>query len=58
MTTPEAMKMEVIRVKFGRGAGTDKDYYRIVTAYYTIQGDLLAEVDPYEEACKEAEQSA
>lgn len=30
-----------------RGAGTDEDLMRVITQYWSLDGDLLAEVDPY-----------
>lgn len=38
--------IQVIEVKFLRGQGIEGDVCRIVTAYYSLDGRLLAEVDP------------
>jgi hypothetical protein len=38
--------LPVVRVHALRGTGTDTDIARIVTSYWSIKGELLAEVDP------------
>ncbi len=43
--THSAQVIEVIRVLVNRGAGTKEDPVRIVTQYWSIGGQLLAEVD-------------
>jgi hypothetical protein len=44
---PDSLKvMQVIEVKCLRGSGTDGDPVRIVTRYYSMDGDALAEYDP------------
>lgn len=37
---------QVVVVKFLRGKGVTDDPYRRVTAYYSFEGELLAENDP------------
>ena len=43
---PEAVTMSVIAVQFRRGEGCCiEDPVRMVTAYYSLEGELLAERD-------------
>lgn len=46
-TPPEARVVEVIEVRFLRGSGVAPDPVRIVTAYYSKDGEILAENDPH-----------
>lgn len=39
--------MQVIESVVLRGDGTNEDVYREVTQYHTLDGELLAERDPY-----------
>lgn len=45
MTVAFQMKVIVTDLK-ERGAGTKEDPYRRIVQYWTLDGDLLAEVDP------------
>ena len=43
-----ARLMQVIETDFGVGRGTSpRDVYRNVRQYWTVEGELLATVDPY-----------
>lgn len=43
----EVMVMQIIRTtNLRRGDGTERSPIRAVTQYWSMQGDLLAEVDP------------
>lgn len=44
--------MEVIRVEASEGKGTADDPCRWVIRYFHLDGELLAEVDPYAEKMK------
>jgi len=44
---PDARVERVVVVKFQRGRGVAPDPIRIVTAYYSLDGELLAENDPH-----------
>lgn len=45
---PEAREMTVIAVAFTRGKGCcEEDPVRLVTAYYSTDGELLAEFDSW-----------
>lgn len=41
-----ARRLEVLEVEYVRGMGTEDDMVRRVRRYYTLEGELLAEVDP------------
>lgn len=41
-----AKVIQVIEVKIFRGKGTEQDMHRIVTQYWSLEGELLAEFDP------------
>ena len=43
--TPETQVIQVVHVHFQRGDGK-QTVYRFVDAYYDLDGQLLAEVDP------------
>jgi hypothetical protein len=44
----EVMVMQVIRTtNLRRGDGTERSPIRAVTQYWSMQGDFLAEVDPF-----------
>ena len=45
--TDAAELITVIKTKALRGVGTDEDPCRIVTQYWDIKGNLLAESDPF-----------
>ena len=45
----ECRVVRVIRVTFLRGDGTAADPARIVTAYYTLDGEIIAERDTWAE---------
>jgi hypothetical protein len=46
--TPDSVKrIEVIEVRCGRGSGIDRDPFRIVIQYWSMDGALLAESDGY-----------
>ena len=46
--TPESVEViEVVRVEALRGAGVEGDVARIVTQYWSKDGRLLAERDPF-----------
>lgn len=46
--SPPAPKViSVIRTKDRRGNGTEQEPTRIVTQYWTLEGELLAERDPW-----------
>lgn len=38
--------IQVIRVVYLRGKGTQDDYFRRVTAFFTMDGELIGEQDP------------
>lgn len=44
--TDEARVIQVIETKALRGAGTPDDLVRVVTQYWSLDGELLAESDP------------
>lgn len=45
-----AQVISVIRTELERrGQGVESDPIRIITQYWTLDGELLAEVDPYTE---------
>ena len=47
LTTPRSVKIrEVIEVEAVRGKGTEDERIRVVTQYYSRDGELLAENDP------------
>lgn len=47
MSQESARVIQVIELRFKRGRGVDMaDPVRIVTQYRTLEGELLAEVDP------------
>lgn len=47
-TDKEVMVMQIIRTtNLCRGAGTTEDPMRRVTQYWSLDGDLLAERDPF-----------
>ena len=46
----DARVIQVIEVHGRRGVGTADDPHRIVIAYFTLEGDLLAERDAWKEA--------
>lgn len=43
-----AKLIQVIQTGSSNGAGTTDDPHRIVTEYWSISGDLLARVDPFD----------
>lgn len=43
----EARVVEVVRVRFTRGTGTDSDPIRLVTQWCETDGTPIAESDPY-----------
>lgn len=42
----EAKVIQVIETKAARGLGTEKDPARVVTQYWDLAGNFLAEMDP------------
>lgn len=42
----EAKVIQVIETKATRGFGTEKDPARVVTQYWDLNGNFLAEMDP------------
>ena len=42
-----ALVQEVIVITVNKGAGTDADPVRIVTQFWSLQGELLAEADTH-----------
>lgn len=38
--------VQVIKVVYPRGKGTEADYFRRVTSYFTMDGELIGEQDP------------
>lgn len=42
----EAKVIQVIETKATRGLGTEKDPVRVVTQYWDLNGNFLAEMDP------------
>lgn len=45
---PDSVRaMEVIEVTFSKGEGVDHDPVRMATRYYDLEGNLLAEYDPF-----------
>lgn len=45
---PDARVISVIEVIYRRGQGVEHDPVRMVTAYYSFEGELLAERDDWE----------
>jgi len=45
----DAKLIQVIEARGLRGGGTDKDPQRNITAYFALDGTLLAEVDPWKD---------
>ena len=43
----EAKVIQVIESRHCRGLGTNEDVFRTVTAYHSLDGELLAEIDPF-----------
>jgi hypothetical protein len=52
MSTPvrTAKVIQVVYTEALRGSGADHDPYRCVKAYWSLDGELLAECDPTAEA--------
>lgn len=48
--TDKARVIYVIETQSLEGRGTDEDPCRIVTQYWSLQGELLAKVDPADES--------
>ncbi len=46
-TVREVVAVEVIRVTYHHGMGTDDDPGRVVRSYYTKAGELIGNDDPY-----------
>jgi len=47
-TLKDVQGMQVIRTSnFSVGSGTDDDPYRTIVQYWTIDGELLDECDPF-----------
>ncbi len=44
--------IEVIKTESVCGKGTEEDPVRVVIEYWSLEGELLARVDTYEEAIK------
>ncbi len=44
--TSSAEVMQVIKTTAARGSGSEEDPCRIVTQYWSLEGQLLAEHDP------------
>lgn len=42
----KAVVERVIHTRFGRGSGTAADPHRTVDAWFTLEGELIAEHDP------------
>jgi hypothetical protein len=55
---PEAQLIEVIEVRYVRGHGVAGDPVRLVIAYYSKDGELLAEHDDWAERTAAEEASA
>lgn len=43
----EAKVIQVIEARCLRGVGTEENPHRLVTAYFTLDGELLADLDPF-----------
>ncbi|APB77432.1 carboxypeptidase [Paenibacillus polymyxa] len=46
-TSNSAKVIQVIETKNDRGSGTETDPNRIITQYWSLDGELLAEYDPH-----------
>ncbi len=47
--TDSAKVIQVIETRSSRGRGTENDLSRQVVQYWSMEGELLAEKDPYTE---------
>ena len=54
---PEVEVIEVVRTRLQRrGQGVVGDPVRILTQYWSLEGELLAEIDPFNEGTMTAEE--
>lgn len=49
--------MQVIKITFRHGSGTESDPFRISTEFWEMHGDLIFTIDPYGEDMYEKAES-